>query len=32
LPPVPIKPTGDIDADVAQIKAYYAQYKGKNWR
>ena len=26
------KPTGDIDADMAQIKAYYAQYKGKNWR
>ena len=26
------KPTGDIDGDMAQIKAYYAQYKGKNWR
>ena len=26
------KPTGDIDADMAQIKAYYAQYTGKNWR
>ena len=26
------KPTGDVDADMAQIKAYYAQYKGKNWR
>jgi 1-acyl-sn-glycerol-3-phosphate acyltransferase len=25
-------PTGDIDADMQQIKAYYAQYKGKNWR
>ncbi len=25
-------PTGDIDADMVQIKAYYAQYKGKNWR
>jgi 1-acyl-sn-glycerol-3-phosphate acyltransferase len=25
-------PTGDIDADMLQIKAYYAQYKGKNWR
>ena len=26
------KPTGDIDADMAQIKAYYTQFKGKNWR
>jgi 1-acyl-sn-glycerol-3-phosphate acyltransferase len=26
------KPSGDIEADMAQIKAYYAQYKGKNWR
>lgn len=26
------KPSGDIDADMAQIKAYYGQYKGKNWR
>ena len=26
------KPTGNIDADMAQIKAYYAQFKGKNWR
>ncbi|MBP7665731.1 MAG: lysophospholipid acyltransferase family protein [Burkholderiaceae bacterium] len=25
-------PTGDIEADMLQIKAYYAQYKGKNWR
>ena len=25
-------PTGDIDADMLQIKAYYSQYKGKNWR
>lgn len=25
-------PTGDVDADMAQIKAYYAQYKGRNWR
>jgi len=25
-------PTGAIDADMAKIKAYYAQYKGKNWR
>jgi 1-acyl-sn-glycerol-3-phosphate acyltransferase len=24
-------PTGDIDADMLTIKAYYAQYKGKNW-
>ena len=26
------QPSGDIDADMVQIKAYYAQYKGKNWR
>jgi 1-acyl-sn-glycerol-3-phosphate acyltransferase len=25
-------PTGDVEADMRQIKAYYAQYKGKNWR
>lgn len=25
-------PTGDIAADMLQIKAYYAQYKGKNWQ
>ena len=25
-------PTGDIDADMAKIKAYYSQYEGKNWR
>ena len=25
-------PTGDIEADMLQIKAYYSQYKGKNWR
>jgi 1-acyl-sn-glycerol-3-phosphate acyltransferase len=25
-------PTGDIDADMREIKAYYAQYKGKNWK
>lgn len=24
------KPTGDVDADMAEIKRYYAQYKGKN--
>jgi hypothetical protein len=24
------RPTGDIDADMAEIKRYYAQYKGKN--
>ena len=26
------RPTGDIDADMVAIKAYYAQYKGKNWQ
>ena len=25
-------PTGDIEADMLQIKAYYSQYKGKNWQ
>ena len=25
-------PTGDADADMAKIKAWYAPYKGKNWR
>jgi 1-acyl-sn-glycerol-3-phosphate acyltransferase len=25
-------PTGDIEADMLQIKAYYSQYKGKNWK
>jgi 1-acyl-sn-glycerol-3-phosphate acyltransferase len=25
-------PTGDVDADMAAIKAYYSQYKGKNWQ
>ena len=25
-------PTGDIDADMLKIKAYYAQYKGRNWK
>ena len=25
-------PTGDIEADMLKIKAYYSQYKGKNWR
>jgi 1-acyl-sn-glycerol-3-phosphate acyltransferase len=25
-------PTGDVDADMATIKAYYSQYKGKNWQ
>jgi len=24
------RPTGDVDADMAEIKRYYAQYKGKN--
>ena len=26
------KPTGDIDADMITIKAWYAPFKGKNWR
>ena len=25
-------PTGDVEADMAAIKAFYAQFKGKNWR
>nr|WP_295075967.1 1-acyl-sn-glycerol-3-phosphate acyltransferase [uncultured Roseateles sp.] len=25
-------PTGDIEADMLAIKAFYAQYKGKNWQ
>ena len=25
-------PSGDIEADMVQIKAYYAAFKGKNWR
>ena len=25
-------PTGDVDADMAKIKQFYAQFKGKNWR
>ena len=25
-------PTGDVDADMAKIKAWYGQFKGKNWR
>ena len=25
-------PTGDVEADMREIKAYYAQFKGKNWR
>jgi len=25
-------PSGNIEADMVQIKAYYAQYKGRNWR
>jgi hypothetical protein len=24
------EPTGDLDADMAQIKAFYANFKGKN--
>ena len=24
-------PTGDIEADMVKIKAFYAQFKGKNW-
>lgn len=27
-----LQPSGDIEADMATVKAYYAQYKGKNWR
>jgi len=26
------QPTGDINADMLQIKAYYRQFKGKNWQ
>jgi 1-acyl-sn-glycerol-3-phosphate acyltransferase len=26
------QPTGDVDADMAHIKAWYAPFKGKNWR
>jgi hypothetical protein len=26
------QPTGDIEADMAAIKTYYAQYRGKNWQ
>ncbi|MCV2351890.1 1-acyl-sn-glycerol-3-phosphate acyltransferase [Paucibacter sp. Y2R2-4] len=25
-------PSGDIEADMVKIKAYYAQFKGKNWQ
>jgi len=25
-------PTGDVDADMAHIKSWYGQFKGKNWR
>ena len=25
-------PSGDVEADMAQIKAYYSQFKGKNWQ
>ena len=25
-------PTGDVEADMAKIKQFYAQFKGKNWR
>lgn len=25
-------PTGDVEADMAQIKAYYSQFRGKNWQ
>jgi 1-acyl-sn-glycerol-3-phosphate acyltransferase len=24
-------PSGDIEADMVRIKAYYSQFKGKNW-
>ncbi len=27
-----VHPSGDITADLPKIQAYYAQYKGKNWR
>ena len=26
------KPTGNIEADMVRIKAYYTQFKGKNWQ
>ena len=26
------RPTGNLEADMIDIKAYYAQFKGKNWR
>ena len=26
------KPSGDVEADMAQIKTWYGQFKGKNWR
>ena len=26
------KPTGNVEADMAQIKAWYGQFKGKNWQ
>ena len=26
------KPTGNVEADMAEIKAWYGQFKGKNWR
>ena len=26
------KPSGDVEADMAQIKAWYGQFKGKNWQ
>jgi 1-acyl-sn-glycerol-3-phosphate acyltransferase len=25
-------PSGNVEADMAQIKAYYSQFKGKNWQ
>ena len=26
------KPSGDVEADMLQIKAWYGQFKGKNWQ
>ncbi len=26
------KPSGDVETDMAQIKAWYGQFKGKNWQ
>ncbi len=26
------RPTGDVEADMAEIRTFYAQFKGKNWR